>query len=152
MVKIDGSRVRNLRESKGLTQLYIATVVGVTTDTISRWENNRYPTIRRENALKLAEALEVPLDDILLKPAGETSGADTSLRKTSPILWLLLALLILAAVLIACLTKMIPLHSILPITSNNSTGRQTASSTVETPAREPRWPRRRVRQVARVVP
>jgi DNA-binding transcriptional regulator YiaG len=42
MVKIDGSRVRIIRESKGLTQLYIATVVGVTTDTISRWENRRY--------------------------------------------------------------------------------------------------------------
>ena len=67
MVKIDGSRVRNLRESKGLTQLYIATVVGVTTDTISRWENKRYPSIKEENGLKLAEALEVSLEDILEK-------------------------------------------------------------------------------------
>jgi transcriptional regulator with XRE-family HTH domain len=100
-VCVDAAVVKRIRESRRLTQLYVSKVVGVTTDTISRWENNRYPTIRRENALKLAEALEVPLDDILLKPAGETSGADTSLRKTSPILWLLLALLILAAVLIA---------------------------------------------------
>jgi transcriptional regulator with XRE-family HTH domain len=67
MVKIDGSRVRSLRESKGLTQLYIATVVGVTTDTISRWENKRYPSIKEENALKLAEALEVSLEQILEK-------------------------------------------------------------------------------------
>ena len=67
MVKIDGSKVRSLRESKGLTQLYIATVVEVTTDTISRWENKRYPSIKEENALKLAEALEVTLDDILEK-------------------------------------------------------------------------------------
>jgi transcriptional regulator with XRE-family HTH domain len=65
MVKIDGSRVRSLREAKGLTQLYIATVVGVTTDTISRWENRRYPTIKEENALKLAASLEVSLEDIL---------------------------------------------------------------------------------------
>jgi transcriptional regulator with XRE-family HTH domain len=67
MVKIDGSKVRSLREAKGLTQLYIATVVGVTTDTISRWENRRYPSIKEENARKLAEALEVTLDDILDK-------------------------------------------------------------------------------------
>lgn len=65
MVKIDGAQIRQLRESKGLTQLFLATSVEVTTDTISRWENKRYPTIKRENAIKLAEALEVELDEIL---------------------------------------------------------------------------------------
>ena len=65
MVKIDGGRIRALREEKGLTQLYLASAVEVTTDTISRWENRRYPTIKKENALKLAEALEVGIDDIL---------------------------------------------------------------------------------------
>jgi len=65
MVKIDGDKVRKFRESLELTQLYLATAVGVTTDTISRWENRRYPTIKKENALKLAEALEVSLEEIL---------------------------------------------------------------------------------------
>ena len=65
MVKIDGSKVRQLRESQGLTQLYMATAVEVTTDTISRWENRRYPTIKKENGLKLAEALGVELSEIL---------------------------------------------------------------------------------------
>lgn len=65
MLAIDGSRVRQLREEKKLTQLYVASVVGVTTDTISRWENNRYPSIKRENAEKLAIALEVELADLL---------------------------------------------------------------------------------------
>ncbi len=68
-VCLDGSEVKRQREIHGLTQLYISKVVGVTTDTISRWENNRYPTIRRENALNLAAALEVPLEQILQKPA-----------------------------------------------------------------------------------
>jgi transcriptional regulator with XRE-family HTH domain len=77
MVKIDGSKVRSLRESKGLTQLYIATVVGVTTDTISRWENKRYPSIKEENAHKLAEALEVPLEQILEKEEEPASLDDT---------------------------------------------------------------------------
>jgi transcriptional regulator with XRE-family HTH domain len=65
MVRIDGDKVRKLRESLELTQLYLATAVGVTTDTISRWENRRYPTIKKENALKLAEVLEVSLEEIL---------------------------------------------------------------------------------------
>ena len=66
-VNLDGAKVRKIREAKGLTQLYVASSVGVTTDTISRWENKRYPTVKRENVLKLAEALEVDLCDLLEK-------------------------------------------------------------------------------------
>jgi transcriptional regulator with XRE-family HTH domain len=65
MVSIDGANIRRIREEKGLTQLYVATVVGVTTDTISRWENKRYPNIKKENAVKLAEALETRIDEII---------------------------------------------------------------------------------------
>jgi len=65
MIQIDGAAIRQAREEQSLTQLYVAKMVGVTTDTISRWENNRYPTIKRPNAEKLAEALEVPLEQIL---------------------------------------------------------------------------------------
>jgi transcriptional regulator with XRE-family HTH domain len=99
MVKIDASKVRSLREAKGLTQLYIATVVGVTTDTISRWENKRYPTIKQENALKLTEALEVSLDDILEtdEPAEESQDVSDAValqaepgREFRPLIWLLL--------------------------------------------------------------
>ena len=68
MIRIDGARVRQLREGQGLTQLYLATAVEVTTDTISRWENRHYPTIKRENGLRLAEALGVELEEILGKP------------------------------------------------------------------------------------
>lgn len=68
MIRIDGTRIRQLREAQGLTQLYVATAVGVTTDTISRWENNRSPTIKRENGIRLAEVLEVDLEEILESP------------------------------------------------------------------------------------
>ena len=104
MVKIDGSKVRSLRESKGLTQLYIATVVEVTTDTISRWENKRYPSIKEENALKLAEALEVTLDDILEKEDEITKPEETvtvavpqtKVPKSKQIfLWLMLLFIVL---------------------------------------------------------
>jgi len=65
MIKIDGHKIKSLREQQGLTQLYLATAVDVTTDTISRWENKRYPSIKKENGIRLAEALEVDLNEIL---------------------------------------------------------------------------------------
>ncbi|MHB8808907.1 MAG: helix-turn-helix domain-containing protein [Desulfobulbaceae bacterium] len=75
MVRIDGARVRRLREGKGLTQLYLSTVVGVTTDTISRWENRHYQSIKLDNAEKLAGALEVALAEILELPQPESESA-----------------------------------------------------------------------------
>ncbi len=71
-VKIDGNRIRQLREEKELTQLYLATVVGVTTDTISRWENGRYSSIKIENGRKLAAALETPIEELLQAQDGTT--------------------------------------------------------------------------------
>ncbi|MGE4560937.1 MAG: helix-turn-helix domain-containing protein [Desulfobulbus sp.] len=76
-VGINGDKIRMAREQKGLTQLYLATVVGVTTDTISRWENRRYPSIKPDNAKKLAEALEIPLEE-LLDACGENDPIDSA--------------------------------------------------------------------------
>lgn len=69
MMKVDGSKIKRLREEQGLTQFYLATAVHVTTDTISRWENKRYPSIKKENGIKLAEALNVELEDLLEEDA-----------------------------------------------------------------------------------
>ncbi len=80
MVKIDGAKIKLLREQQGLTQLYLATAVEVTTDTISRWENRRYPSIKRDNGLKLAEALNVQLEDILEDIPAETPEESMSLQ------------------------------------------------------------------------
>ena len=96
---IDATEVKRIREGQQLTQFYISKVVGVTTDTISRWENNRYPTIRRENALKLAEALEVPLADILLKPVEDSLEGELPSQTMSPVLWLVIVALVVVALL-----------------------------------------------------
>ena len=77
MIRIDGSKIRRIREQKGLTQLYVATAVDVTTDTVSRWENRRYPSIKHENGVKLAQALEVELDDILESEEDTTEPGPT---------------------------------------------------------------------------
>ena len=99
-VCIDATEVKRIREDAQLTQLYVSKVVGVTTDTISRWENNRYPTIRRENALKLAEALEVELDDILLKPVADEPGPVVAPRGKAPFVWLAFVVSLLIAILV----------------------------------------------------
>ena len=82
---IDGKKIRSIRERKELTQLYVATVVGVTTDTISRWENRRYPTIKQENALKLAEVLDVDLVDILDNEIIESSSSNDEVLATGKV-------------------------------------------------------------------
>lgn len=75
MIKIDGLKIKQLREQQGLTQLYLATAVDVTTDTISRWENKRYPSIKKENGIRLAEALGVELDELLDTSVEENESA-----------------------------------------------------------------------------
>ncbi len=85
MIRIDGTKVRQLREERGLTQLYVATAIEVTTDTISRWENRRYPTIKRENGLRLAAALEVDLEEILARPEEKSSPSFTNTRLGIPL-------------------------------------------------------------------
>jgi transcriptional regulator with XRE-family HTH domain len=96
-VNIDGNAVRRIREANKLTQLYVAKVVGVTTDTISRWENNRYPSIKRENVLRLAEALETDVENILQQSGPETTPPVTG-RQRSPWLLPLFFLLIFIAI------------------------------------------------------
>ncbi|MGW8195364.1 MAG: helix-turn-helix transcriptional regulator [Desulforhopalus sp.] len=85
MIKIDGQKIKQLREQQGLTQLYLATAVEVTTDTISRWENRRYPSIKRENGLKLAEALGVTLETLLEEDESESDGEAVDTEAEIPV-------------------------------------------------------------------
>lgn len=66
MVRVSGGRVRSLREDQNLTQLYLATAIGVTTETISRWERQEAPTIKEENGVKLADVLSVSLEELFI--------------------------------------------------------------------------------------
>jgi len=110
---IDGKKLRLFRERQKLTQLYLATSVEVTTETISRWENNKHPTIKRENAEKLAEVLSIALEQLLKDPppkpepepcpipASNTDSGQDVIRETSRrdlLAMLGFALLVLAAV------------------------------------------------------
>ena len=129
-VSIDGSRIKFIRESKGLTQLYIATFLGVTPDTVSRWENRKYPTVKWENVERLAEALQVDVSEILDQGAAEepeeeaetiapAPSVGTGRRLVLPGAAALAVLLLIAAVLLVRLadrevtvtaTRFLPRH------------------------------------------
>jgi transcriptional regulator with XRE-family HTH domain len=97
-VSLDGDSVKEIREAGSLTQLYIAEVVGVSVDTVSRWENNRTAAVKRENALALAEALEVEVGRIIRSAApadeGDAERAASQLKETKRISPPVIALLI----------------------------------------------------------
>jgi len=103
IVAIDGAAIRRIREAKKLTQLYVSSVVGVTTDTISRWENNRYPTIKRDNAEKVAAALEVPLEEILQpEPSADEQPSEPALpTRTRRTIGMVLALVVVGLAALA---------------------------------------------------
>ena len=100
---LEGAVLKRLREEKRLTQLYISKVVGVTTDTVSRWENNRYPSMRRDNALKLAEALEVPLEELLRRPAAAPANMPPPKSLMPLVITSLLAVVVMAGLLMLVL-------------------------------------------------
>lgn len=54
-----------VRKQKGITQAELADKIGVNQSTISLWENGMDLTV--ENAIKVAEALDVPIPDFLGK-------------------------------------------------------------------------------------
>ncbi len=104
MMTISGSLIRSLREKQELTQLYLATAVGVTTETISRWERAEHPTIKKENGLKLAEALGVDPDALTAFPETASRDKVTAVPSSPPEKkdrrWLLLFLLLLPLTLL----------------------------------------------------
>lgn len=59
-----GTKLKLLREKKRLSQEELAHTVGVTQTTIGNWEQGK--SIKHEFISKLAEALEVPTDYLLV--------------------------------------------------------------------------------------
>ncbi len=97
-LRLDAAAIKRIREQQELTQLYVARMVGVTTDTISRWENKQFPTVKRGNAERLAAALEVELEEILPREAGAASAQDVPRQRRC--YWLLLAAATVAVILL----------------------------------------------------
>ncbi len=106
---IDGEKIKQFRESLGVTQLYVATALGVTVDTISRWENGRTSNIKLENAEKLVAVLEVSISAISrteqeFSPSSPSIVQDCEKKRNFPVLpykWLAFAALFLVVGIVA---------------------------------------------------
>lgn len=61
--KYFGKRIKELRESRGLTQEQLAEAVGLEYQTISRIETGYYFT-SYENLIKFADALKIPMHEL----------------------------------------------------------------------------------------
>lgn len=61
--------IRDAREAKGMTQEQFAKLVGVTQGAVAQWENGlTHPSF--DKLMRIADVLEVPLDELVRKKAG----------------------------------------------------------------------------------
>lgn len=60
-MKIFGTRLREVRKSKKITQIELANILEIGQSAYAKWENDR-TELSFENLIKLADLLEVTLD------------------------------------------------------------------------------------------
>ena len=60
-----GDKIRELRESEGLTQYRLAQLTGINRSTIKRYEDNFITKISFENLIKIANVLNADVKDFL---------------------------------------------------------------------------------------
>lgn len=79
MKKTLGTMISSLRKDKGMTQLELAEIMGVTDKAVSKWERDlSCPDIN--SIPKLAEILEISVED-LMQGKPETKEQDTKEKK-----------------------------------------------------------------------
>lgn len=79
MKKTLGMMISSLRKDKGMTQLELAEIMGVTDKAVSKWERDlSCPDIN--SIPKLAEILEISVDDLMQGKTG-TKGKDIKEKK-----------------------------------------------------------------------
>lgn len=60
-----GEKIKKLRESKGISQYRLAELTGINRSTINRYENGSIQKISFDNLLKICEALEIDIKEII---------------------------------------------------------------------------------------
>ena len=60
-----GEKIKELRESKGISQYRQAELTGINRSTINRYENGSIQKISFDNLLKICEALETDIKNII---------------------------------------------------------------------------------------
>ena len=59
-----GEKIKELRESKGISQYRLAELTGINRSTINRYENGSIQKISFDNLLKICEALEIDIKEM----------------------------------------------------------------------------------------
>ena len=60
-----GEKIKEIREEKGMTQYRLSQLTGINRSTIKRYEENYIKKISLENLIKVCNALEVDIKEIL---------------------------------------------------------------------------------------
>ena len=60
-----GEKIKKLRESKGISQYRLAELTGINRSTINRYENGSIQKISFDNLLRICEALEIDIKEII---------------------------------------------------------------------------------------
>ena len=60
-----GEKIKELRESKGISQYRLAELTGINRSTINRYENGSIQKISFDNLLKICKALEIDIKNII---------------------------------------------------------------------------------------
>ena len=60
-----GEKIKELRESKGISQYRLAELTGINRSTINRYENGSIQKISFDNLLKICKALETDIKNII---------------------------------------------------------------------------------------
>ena len=78
-----GQNIKALRKRDQLTQEEFAALVGVSKETVCRWEKDRY-AIRRSTLLKIVSKFNLQFDDLASETAGLAAKLDHEGRKGNP--------------------------------------------------------------------
>ena len=60
-----GEKIKEWRENKGMSQYRLAELTGINRSTINRYENGSIQKISFDNLLKICEALETDIKNII---------------------------------------------------------------------------------------
>jgi transcriptional regulator with XRE-family HTH domain len=60
-----GNKIKEVREEKGISQYRLAQLTGINRSTINRYENGLIQKVSFDNLLKICEALEVDIKNII---------------------------------------------------------------------------------------
>ena len=60
-----GNKIKEIREEKGISQYRLAELTGINRSTINRYENGLIQKVSFDNLLKICEALEVDIKNII---------------------------------------------------------------------------------------